>query len=76
MLYIKYRQDIPWGWKKSLLAYRDVVSAGWALAKSCVRKAFHGDQEEVSFWYFEFLKKLAERVGFIRQSLSQGYLYL
>jgi GT2 family glycosyltransferase len=76
-LYIKYRQEIPWGWRQSVLAYWDIARTGWALVKSGLRYAREGDQaEDFYFCYFEFLKKLAERLGFIRQSLSQGYLYL
>ncbi len=75
-LYIKYRQEIPWGWRQSLLAYREMGSAAWALVKSAVRYPFQGGQEDLYFCYFEFLKKLAERGGFIRESLARGYLYL
>ncbi|MDA2931700.1 glycosyltransferase [Nitrospinae bacterium AH-259-F20] len=74
-LYIKYRQEIPWGWRKSFLAYRELARAAWGLAKSVLRYGFKGDREDFYFYYFEFLKKLAERLGFIRQSISQGYLY-
>lgn len=74
-LYIKYRQEIPWGWRQSVLAYRELVRAAWALAKSGLRYVFQGSREDFYFFYFEFLKKLAERLGFIRESLSQGYLY-
>jgi hypothetical protein len=77
LLYIKYRQEIPWGLRQSALAYWDIARAGWALVKSGLRYGRKGEQaEDFYFCYFEFLKKLAERLGFIRQSLSQGYLYL
>jgi glycosyltransferase involved in cell wall biosynthesis len=79
LLYIKYRREIPWGWRQSVSVYRDVARAGWALVKSELRygRDRGGQQQEnFYFYYFEFLKKLAERLGFIRQSLSQGYLYL
>ena len=76
LLYIKYRQEIPWSWRQSLLAYRDLARAAWALAKEGLRYRSEGGQPgEVYFCYFEFLKRVAERLGFIRQSLAQGYLY-
>lgn len=75
-LYIKYRQELPWGWRQSVLAYQDLARATWALAKSSLRYGFRGDREDFYFCYFEFLKKLAERLGFIRESLPRGYLYL
>ncbi len=74
-LYIKYRREIPWGWRQSVLAYRELASAAWALGKSGLRYGFKDGQEDFYFCYFEFLKKLAERLGFIRQSLGQGYLH-
>jgi GT2 family glycosyltransferase len=77
LLYIKYRQEIPWGWRQSVPAHWDVARAAGALVKSGLRYRFRDHQaEDFYFCYFEFLKKLAERLGFIRQSLSQGYLYL
>jgi cellulose synthase/poly-beta-1,6-N-acetylglucosamine synthase-like glycosyltransferase len=75
-LYIKYRQEVPWGWRQSVLAYQDLARATWALAKSSLRYVSQGSQEDFYFRYFEFLKKLAERGGFIRESLARGYLYL
>jgi GT2 family glycosyltransferase len=77
LLYIKYRQEIPWGLRQSILAYRDLTASAWTLAKS-VLNVHNGNQEREDFYfhYFEFLKKLAERLGFIRESISRGYLYL
>jgi GT2 family glycosyltransferase len=77
LLYIKYRQEIPWGWRQTVLAYRELALAAWALAKTGLRYSLRGGRREaLSFCYFEFLKKLAERLGFIRQALARGYLYL
>jgi GT2 family glycosyltransferase len=76
LLHIKYRREIPWGWRQSLLAYREVARAAGALAKSglhYVRNRSDQRQEDFYFCYFEFLKRLAERLGFIRQSLARGY---
>ena len=63
------------GWRQSFLAYRELASAAGAFIKSVLRYGFKSDREDFYFYYFEFLKKLAERLGFIRQSLGQGYLY-
>jgi GT2 family glycosyltransferase len=76
LLYIKYRRDIPWGWKQSASAYRDLARSAWTLAKTGLHfRHLSQDKEDFYFHYFEFLKKLAERLGFIRESLSRGYLY-
>ncbi|MBI4526604.1 MAG: glycosyltransferase [Deltaproteobacteria bacterium] len=75
-LYIKYRQEIPWDWKHSFLAYRDLAKAAGALIRSAGLYGLGKEsKQDFYFHYFEFLKKLAERLGFIRQSLAQGYLY-
>ncbi len=74
-LYIKYRREIPWGWRQSMLAYWDVAKSAGALVQSALRYGLRdGKKEDLYFCYFEFLKKLAERLGFIRQSLAQSYL--
>jgi len=76
LLYIKYRQEIPWGWRRSLLAYRDLGKAFFAIASAAVKYRFRGCKaEEFHFRYFDFLKKLAERLGFLREALARGYPY-
>ena len=76
LLYIKYRQEIPWGWRQSLLAYRGLGEAFIAIASAAVKYRFQRcDMEEFHFRYFEFLKRLAERLGFLRESLARGYPY-
>ena len=76
LLYIKYRHEIPWGWRQSLLAYRDLGKAFFAIASAAVKYRFQGGKaEELHFRYFEFLKKLAERLGFLREALARGYPY-
>ncbi len=74
LLYIKYRQEIPWGWRQSAMAHRDLAKAAWALAKSGFRSGSRNRGDDFSFCYFEFLKKLAERLGFVRETLARGYL--
>jgi GT2 family glycosyltransferase len=77
LLHIKYRREIPWSWRQSVVAYREVARAAGALVVSGLHYGLRGGRaEDVYFSYFNFLKKLAERLGFIRESLAQGYLYL
>jgi GT2 family glycosyltransferase len=77
LLYIKYREQIPWGWRQSVSAYRDLARSAWTLAKSGLHvHQWRQEKEEIYFHYFEFLKKLAERLGFIRESIARGYLFL
>jgi glycosyltransferase involved in cell wall biosynthesis len=76
MLYIKYRQEIPWGWRQSAQVNKDLMSAGWALMKTGLFRLLRGSsKEDLYFCYFEFLKKFAERIGFISESWRQDYWY-
>ncbi len=76
LLYDKYRQEVPWGWRQNFLSYGDVARAALALLRSGVRYSLgSGQKSEFCFCYFEFLKKVAERLGFIRQSLVRGSLH-
>lgn len=76
LLYIKYRQEIPWGWKQTVLAYQDVAKTTWRFIKSGIRyTGLRSTKEEFYFCYFEFLKRLAERIGFLRETVLRGYMY-
>jgi glycosyltransferase involved in cell wall biosynthesis len=76
LLYIKYRKELPWGWGQSIVAYRDLGKAFCAMGSVAVKYRFRGcKSEELHFRYFEFLKKLAERLGFLRETLARGYPY-
>ena len=76
LLYIKYREEIPWGRQQRVAAYGDLGQAAWAMVKLGARRSVTGGgKEDFYFSYFDFLKKLAERLGFLSQSLAQRYLY-
>ena len=75
-LHIKYRKDVPWGRRQRFLAYIDVAKSLGVLFKSQWDFMFRGGKgEDVYFHYFESIKKVAERMGFIRESIARGYLY-
>jgi glycosyltransferase involved in cell wall biosynthesis len=76
-LYDKYRDSIPWGWRQTVSVYRDLGKSAGALIAASLRYA--GGQErrdELEFRYFEFLRKLALRLGFAREALARGRLSL
>ena len=76
-LYIKYRHELPWGRDQMATVYRDLARSAVALAMTGARYA--GGREphgEVEFRYFDFLRKVALRVGFAREALARGYFYL
>jgi glycosyltransferase involved in cell wall biosynthesis len=74
-LYIKYRADIPWGWRQSLTAYADVArSAALAAAAAARHVVGNATRDDLYFANFELLRKLALRCGFARESLARGYV--
>jgi glycosyltransferase involved in cell wall biosynthesis len=77
LLYIKYGEEIPWGWRQSVLAYTDLGKALVALGASVVRIGGGPDRrDEVAFRYLDCVRKVAERLGFARQAFAKGRLYL
>jgi glycosyltransferase involved in cell wall biosynthesis len=76
-LYIKYRDEIPWGWRKTARVYRDLAATAGRLAWTAARVTLgRGTREDFESAYFEFLRKLAMRLGFAREALARGHLYL
>jgi glycosyltransferase involved in cell wall biosynthesis len=76
-LYIKYRDQVPWGWRQSARVHRDLARTACALGAAGVRYTFRRqNREDLHFAYFELLRKVAIRAGFLRQALSQGFLYM
>lgn len=76
-LYIKYEDEIPWGWRQTGKVYADLLAAGLSLAGAGLgRLAGRVGNDELEFAYFEFLKKLALRIGFAREAASRRRLYL
>jgi glycosyltransferase involved in cell wall biosynthesis len=76
-LYLKYREELPWGWEQTRQVYADLARTAGALTTSGLRYAATTDgREDLEFWYFELLRKLGLRLGFARESLAQGRLAL
>lgn len=77
LLYIKYRDEIPWGFRQSRLAYLDLGRSTLALAAAGLRWAGgRGRRDELAFRALDCVKKLAERLGFAREALARGYPYV
>lgn len=57
--------ELSWTWRHSMLANRDLLNSAWSLVKSSTQRK----KEDTDFYYFEFLKKSSERLGFIRENL-------
>ena len=75
-LYIKYRNEIPWGPRQTVTVYLDLLRTASRLGPATLGYLVgRRRRDELEFAGFELLRKVALRAGFIRQALSQGYLY-
>lgn len=76
-LYNKYREEIPWTWRKTAMAYADLGRGALDFmrigSRYAVGRAGRGD---VEFGWFELVRKVALRLGFARESFSRGRFYL
>jgi GT2 family glycosyltransferase len=76
-LYMKYREELPWGWAQTRQVYADLARTVGSLALAGAGYARgRTTREDLEFSWFESLRKLALRLGFMRQALSEGRLYL
>jgi glycosyltransferase involved in cell wall biosynthesis len=76
-LYLKYRDELPWGWEQTRQVYADLARTAGTLATSGLRyAATRNGREDLEFSYFELLRKLGLRLGFARESLARGRLAL
>jgi glycosyltransferase involved in cell wall biosynthesis len=76
-LYIKYRDEIPWGWRQTASVWADLLRTASTLgAAGASRAVGRKTRSDLEFAWFEFLRKVALRAGFVRQAWSQGHLYV
>jgi glycosyltransferase involved in cell wall biosynthesis len=76
-LYIKYRDEIPWGWRETVNVYRDLGGSAASLLRNTLGfLAGRTSRDDLDFASFELLKKTALRLGFAREALSRGRVYL
>lgn len=76
-LYIKYRDELRWGPRETAMTYLDLFGSAAALTRTAARQVRgRADREELSFRFFETLRKLALRMGFAHESLARGRLRL
>jgi glycosyltransferase involved in cell wall biosynthesis len=76
-LYIKYRDEVPWGWPQTVRVYRDLLATASGFgAQAMSYLGGRTDRTELEFAWFELLRKVALRAGFVRQAVSEGHLYI
>ncbi|MDA2931703.1 glycosyltransferase [Nitrospinae bacterium AH-259-F20] len=72
ILQSKYPARLPWGWRKEFWAWCDLALNAWISARAAIRYWLgSGKKMDVYDPYFTFLRKLALRVGFIRETLAR-----
>ena len=65
LLCAKYPKDLPWGWREELTAWGDLGLSGWrALQTESAARAPGGSASDFEHAYCDFLRKLAQRMGF------------
>jgi glycosyltransferase involved in cell wall biosynthesis len=76
-LYIKYRAEVPWGWRQTRATYADLARSTARLGGAALRYALgRAGREELYFRQFEAIRKAGIRLGFMREALARGYFYL
>ena len=72
ILRTKHPERAPWGWRKELQAWGIVVGIAWITTRAAIRYWLgSGKKTDVYDAYFTFLRRLAIRVGFIRETLAR-----
>jgi len=76
LIFAKYRATLSWGWQQRFQALRDLGKAAWTLTTVGLRHRL-GNGEGMNFEtaYFDFIRQLGQRIGFLRGALSRGRLH-
>jgi glycosyltransferase involved in cell wall biosynthesis len=76
-LYVKYRDEVPWGWRQTASVYADLGRTAGRVAATAARGAVgRSGRDELAFAWFDLVRKVAMRLGFAREALARGRLYL
>lgn len=71
LIYAKYHGELLWGWRQSLRAYRELGMAARTLTMVRLRRGLSGDGGiDLDTAYFDFLRQLGQRSGFLHGALS------
>jgi glycosyltransferase involved in cell wall biosynthesis len=71
-LYRKYSAELSWTWRQRRQAWGDVGRTAAALGTSGLRYASgRGRRDDLEFHFFELVRKLASRLGFVWHRLRQ-----
>ncbi len=77
LIFAKYRGTLSWGWQQRLPAYRGLGKAAWTLTTVGLGQRLRsGEAVNLEKAYFDFLRELGQRMGFLRGVLSRRRLDL
>jgi hypothetical protein len=65
----KYPDELRWGWRDELEAWKDIAHSTWLAGKAW---AVEHDRNSASHWYpyFDLVRKMGQRTGFIQGRLA------
>ena len=73
ILQAKYPARHPWNWRQELRAWSAIAGFAWIATRAAIRYGLRGGKKmDVYDTYFKFLRNLAVRVGFLRETLARG----
>jgi GT2 family glycosyltransferase len=69
----KYPDRAAWSWQREVLAWLDLLQGAGKVAGGWVRRLGTGDEMTFYYPYYYFVRRLAQRVGFVREAwLKRG----
>ena len=63
----KHPERAPWGWRREIGAWLDLGASAWKLLGGCALRLRTRDEMTFYYPYYDFVRKLAQRVGFVRE---------
>jgi glycosyltransferase involved in cell wall biosynthesis len=74
-LYKKYRTELPWGWRERRQVYGDLAASARRFMIAGFRcAAGRQSRDDLDFEYFELLRKLAIRMGFVHEAVRRSWM--
>jgi len=64
----KHPERAPWGWRREIAAWLDLWVSAWKVLRGWVLRLRNGDDMTIYYPYYDFVRRLAQRVGFVRET--------
>jgi GT2 family glycosyltransferase len=69
----KYPRRAAWNWRREICAWLDLLVSAGKVAGGWVRRFGTGDEMTFYYPYYDFVRRLAQRTGFVRETwLKRG----